>query len=70
MGGPKTTMEVATEEKLSVSLVSEMIDAVEAEGNVCRDDSSAAIAGGGRGTGVEVRWWPNSFVGYVWDGQE
>ncbi len=43
-----------------------MIDAAEQDGGVCRDDSSAAIVGGGSGTGVELRWWTNIFVGYNW----
>ncbi|KAJ3512696.1 hypothetical protein NLJ89_g3369 [Agrocybe chaxingu] len=67
MGGPKTTIEIATEEDLTVGLVTEMIDEVESDGGICRDDSSAAITGGGSGTGVEIRWWGNLFVGYVWD---
>ncbi|KAF8153765.1 vacuolar protein sorting-associated protein 36 [Crassisporium funariophilum] len=70
MGGPRTTMEISNEEGLTVGLVSEMIDAVEGDGGVCRDDGSTAMSGGGSGTGVELRWWANLFVGYVWDGQE
>jgi ESCRT-II complex subunit VPS36 len=70
MSGPRTTLEVSEEEHLTVALVAEMIDAAEQDGGVCRDDSSAAIVGGEVGTGVEVRWWTNVFVGYVWDGQE
>ncbi|KAF8963287.1 EAP30/Vps36 family-domain-containing protein [Flammula alnicola] len=70
MAGPKTTMEISAEESLTVALVSEMLDAAEQEGSVCRDDSSAAITGGGSGTGVELKWWTNLFVGYIWDGQE
>ena len=70
MSGPRTTLEIAEEEHLTVALVSEMIDAAEQDSGVCRDDSSAAIVGGDVGTGVEVRWWTNIFVGYIWDGQE
>ncbi|KAF9484811.1 vacuolar protein sorting-associated protein 36 [Pholiota conissans] len=70
MSGPRTTLEIAKEEDLTVALVSEMIDAVEQDSGICRDDSSAAIVGGDVGTGVEVRWWSNIFVGYIWDGQE
>jgi ESCRT-II complex subunit VPS36 len=70
MGGPKTTMEVSAEEGLAVALTTEMLDAVEQNGGVCRDDSSAACTGGGSGTGVEVRWWANLFIGYIWDGHE
>ena len=64
-------MDIATEEDLTVSLVAEMIDAVEQDGGVCRDDSgAAAISGNGSGTGVETKWWANLFMGYSWDGQE
>ena len=69
MMGPKTTIQLALEENLTVSLVAEMIDIGESEGDVCRDDASTAISGGGSGTGGEVRWWPNLFLGYTWDGQ-
>lgn len=69
ISGPRTTFEISREEQLTVALVAEMIDATEEDGGVCRDDSSAAIVGGGSGTGVEVRWWSNIFVGYIWDGQ-
>ena len=41
-------------------LVREMIGAVKADGEVCRDE-------GGAGGGGEVRWWVNVFRGYVWD---
>jgi len=71
IGGPKTTMEISAEEGLTVALTTEMLDAVEQDGGVCRDDSSAACTGGGgSGTGVELRWWTNLFLGYIWDGQE
>jgi len=59
----------ALEEDLPVGLVAEMIDAVEDDRQICRDDNGAAI-GGGSGTGSEIRWWANVFVGYRWDGQE
>ena len=58
------------EENLTVGLVSEMMDAVEVDGNVCRDDSSAAITGGGSVTVSELRWWGNLFIDYIWDGPE
>jgi len=66
--GPKSTMEVAGEEGITMGLAREMIAAVEEDGAICRD-------GGGGGVGVvvgggEVRWWVNVFRGYVWDGQE
>lgn len=70
IGGRKTTMEISAEEDLTVALTTEMLDAVEQDGGVCRDDSSAACTGGGSGTGVEIRWWANLFVGYIWDGQD
>ncbi|KAH6907276.1 EAP30/Vps36 family-domain-containing protein [Coprinopsis sp. MPI-PUGE-AT-0042] len=56
---------------LPVALVREMVESGEADGDFVRDDvGEAAIVGGGSGTGAEVRWWPNVFVGYAWDGQE
>jgi len=62
-------MDVAGEERLTVGLAREMIGAVEADGEVCRDDGGAGGGSGGVGGG-EVRWWVNVFRGYVWDGQE
>ena len=71
MNGPKTTTEIAAEsENLTVGLVTEMMDAVELDGAVCRDDSGSAIVGGGSGTIAELRWWGNLFVDYIWDGPE
>jgi ESCRT-II complex subunit VPS36 len=66
LAGPKTSMEVAQEERITVGLAGEMIGAMEGDGYVCRDDGSAVI----RGRGTELRWWPNVLMGYVWDGQE
>lgn len=60
-------MEIAAEENLTVSLVTEMMDAVEVDGTVCRD---AAITGSGSDTISEFRWWGNLFVDYIWDGPE
>ena len=69
--GAKTTLEIADFEKdLPVGLIADMVDAVEEDGWICRDDSNAAIVGGGSGTGSEIRWWANIFIGYQWDGQE
>jgi len=49
-------MEIAAEsENLTVGLVAEMMDAVELDGAVCRDDSGSAIVGGGSGTISELR---------------
>ncbi|KAG6896029.1 hypothetical protein C0992_010779 [Termitomyces sp. T32_za158] len=64
LAGPKTVTQVAQDEGITLGLATEMIAAVEAEGDICRDDGESAIAGGG-----EVRWWANMFVGYSWDGQ-
>lgn len=66
LSGPKTTTEIAQEENITVGLAAEMIAAVEADGDVCRDDPSTMIMGGGSG---EIRWWSSIFIGYVWDGQ-
>lgn len=64
--GPKTTIQIATQETISVALVAEMIESAEREGKVLRDE------GGGDGEsgigGKEIWWWPNYFKGYVWDG--
>ncbi|KAH7922486.1 hypothetical protein BV22DRAFT_1017196 [Leucogyrophana mollusca] len=69
MSGSQTTSQVAQEENITISLAGEMIEAVEADGEICRDDSAAAIKGGGSGSGTEIRWWNNVFREYVWDGQ-
>lgn len=68
--GPKSAMEVALEEGITVGLSSEMIAAVEADGSICRDDASTAIVGGGSTGGAELKWWANLFLNYVWDGQD
>ncbi|KAF7373152.1 Vacuolar protein-sorting-associated protein 36 [Mycena sanguinolenta] len=65
LSGPKTTTEIAREEHVTVGLAAEMIGAVEADGDICRDDEACAIQGGG----AEVRFWGNIFHGSVWDGQ-
>ncbi|KAI6012917.1 EAP30/Vps36 family-domain-containing protein [Pisolithus microcarpus] len=64
-----TTSQVAQEEKITISLTAEMIEAVEVDGVVCRDDERSAIRGGGSGSGSELRWTLNMFEEYVWDGQ-
>jgi ESCRT-II complex subunit VPS36 len=66
LGGPKTTMDVARDENMTVALAAEMIHAVENEGDVCRDDGM----NGGSGAAVEIKWWPNTFKGYEWDGHK
>ncbi|KAJ7159161.1 EAP30/Vps36 family-domain-containing protein [Mycena crocata] len=65
LAGPKTTTEVAQEERVTVGLAEEMIAAVEADGDICRDDEACMIRGGG----AEVRFWGNVFHGFAWDGQ-
>jgi ESCRT-II complex subunit VPS36 len=57
-------MEVAREENITVGLSAEMVAAVEADGDICRDDGGNGVVGG------ELKWWVNIFVGYVWDGQQ
>lgn len=64
--GGKTTSIIAQHEGLGLGLVWEMIQGVEQQGDVVRDEGSSA---GAWGEGSEVRWWANIFVGYVWDGQ-
>lgn len=54
---------------MTISLATEMILAVEADGVLCRDDEVSAIRGGGSGSGSELRWTLNKFEGYIWDGQ-
>lgn len=69
--GPKTTVQVAEQEGISVGLVTEMIGAAEREGKVVKDIESDWDAGGignGGGSAKEVTWWRNHFDGYVWDG--
>lgn len=62
-------MEVAQEDGVTVGLAGEMIEAVEGDGDVCRDDPGSSIKGSSGGGGAQVRWWANVFQGYVWDGQ-
>ncbi|KAI6125899.1 EAP30/Vps36 family-domain-containing protein [Pisolithus croceorrhizus] len=64
-----TTSQVAQEENITITLAAEMIEAVEVDGVVCRDDERSAIRGGGSGSGSELRWTLNTFEEYVWDGQ-
>ena len=74
--GPRTTIEVAQEEDLPIGLTQEMLDEVETDGEICRDDGGAGVdmfseslGGSEGGAGGEVRYWVNIFRGYVWDGQ-
>jgi len=69
-----STPQVAEEEGVAVGLAAEMVDAVEQDGTICRDDLACAIVGGGAGgaggAGVDVRWVVNEWAEYRWDGQE
>ncbi|KAH0834123.1 EAP30/Vps36 family-domain-containing protein [Lanmaoa asiatica] len=67
--GAQTTSQIAREENITVSLATEMILAVEADGVICRDDELSAIRGGGSGSGSELRWTLNRFEHYIWDDQ-
>ncbi|KAG8827397.1 hypothetical protein FRC19_003546 [Serendipita sp. 401] len=60
--GPKSLSQVAQQENLSIGLVAEMIGSAEREGSIIRDEEGASL--GAR----QVRWWPNVFDGYIWDG--
>ncbi|KAF8439946.1 EAP30/Vps36 family-domain-containing protein [Boletus edulis BED1] len=68
ISGGQTTSEIAREENITISLATEMILAVEADGEICRDDELSAIRGGGSGSGSELRWALNKFAHYDWDG--
>jgi len=63
-----TTSQIGQEENITISLASEMVEAVEADGLICRDDERSAIKGGGSGSGSELRWSLNIFPNYEWDG--
>lgn len=56
--GPKTLLEVAEQESVSIGLAGEMIASVEDDGRIVRDDA-------GRG---DLRWWTNELKSYEWDG--
>ena len=82
--GPRTTIEIAQEEDLPIGLTQEILDEVEMDGEICRDDGGAGVAlfaslsssastsadAWAASGGGEVRYWVNIFRGYVWDGQE
>jgi ESCRT-II complex subunit VPS36 len=70
MNGPRKLMEIATEEKISVALALELVDAVEQDGNICRDDASNAITGEAGVSFNEVLYYENVFRDYQWDGQD
>lgn len=67
ISGGQTTSQIAREENITISLATEMILAVEADGVICRDDELSAIKGGGSGS--ELRWTLNRFAYYNWDGE-
>ncbi|KAF8549397.1 hypothetical protein OG21DRAFT_1515242 [Imleria badia] len=67
ISGGQTTSQIAREENITISLATEMILAVEADGVICRDDELSAIKGGGSGS--ELRWTLNRFAHYNWDGE-
>ncbi|KAH8077386.1 EAP30/Vps36 family-domain-containing protein [Cristinia sonorae] len=69
LSGPRTTVEVAHEERLPIGLVQDMVDEVEEAGEICRDGGSGGGGGGIGVDGTEVWWCVNAFREYVWDGQ-
>lgn len=70
LNGPQTSAEIAQEEDITVGLAEGMIGAVEADGQVCRDDEASALNGRGSAVGV-IRWWPwTEFDSYNYDGQQ
>ncbi|KAI0668952.1 EAP30/Vps36 family-domain-containing protein [Trametes maxima] len=42
--GPRTTVEIAQEEDLPIGLTQEMVDEVERDGEICRDEGGAGVA--------------------------
>ncbi|KAJ3778927.1 EAP30/Vps36 family-domain-containing protein [Lentinula raphanica] len=71
LAGPKSTTEIAQEEGMTISLTAEMLDIVEEDGDICRDDGRSVIQENQGDVVVvgEVNWWANLFLGYTWDGQ-
>ncbi|KAJ4001799.1 vacuolar protein sorting-associated protein 36 [Lentinula boryana] len=72
LAGPKSTTEIAQEEGMTISLTAEMLNIVEEDGDVCRDDGRCVIQENSKDVLVlgEVNWWANLFLGYTWDGQQ
>ncbi|TRM69851.1 EAP30/Vps36 family-domain-containing protein [Schizophyllum amplum] len=66
-----TVTDIATKEQVTIALTQEMIEEIEAECGILRDDvsSCALVNERGIGWGADVRWWPNLLLHYVWDGQ-
>ncbi|KIY68325.1 vacuolar protein sorting-associated protein 36 [Cylindrobasidium torrendii FP15055 ss-10] len=70
LNGPKTTLNVAEEEGMTIALAEDMIAAVEANGQICRDDAASALTGPGNSGGI-IHWWSwATFSECVYDGQE
>ncbi|KZT58144.1 hypothetical protein CALCODRAFT_433101 [Calocera cornea HHB12733] len=55
---PATTVHIAREESISISLATELIESVEEAGAIVRDDAANG----------ELQWWVNEFDRFVWDG--
>ena len=68
--GPKTTADIAQEEGLAIGMAAEMVNAIENDGELCRDEEGAMISGGPAAGGGEVKWWINEFKAYTWDGDD
>ncbi|KAF8602215.1 hypothetical protein BDV93DRAFT_474783 [Ceratobasidium sp. AG-I] len=59
----RTTFQIAASAEgagVSLAMVQEMVECAEEDGSIARDTGA-----GGAG---EIRWLPNLFIGYVWDG--
>ena len=63
--GGRTTSEIALFEDLGLGMMWELIQSVEQDGEIVRDEGGG---GGAWSEGAEVRWWVNMFDEYVWDG--
>ena len=44
--GPRTTVEISQEEDLPIGLTQEMVDEVERDGEICRDDGGGGVRHG------------------------
>jgi ESCRT-II complex subunit VPS36 len=58
--GPITTGEMAQQDGISIGLAKEMVESVEADGEIVRDQG---------GTSEEIKWFVNILKGYEWDGE-
>lgn len=70
LNGPQTIGNIAKEEGITIALAEGMVDAVEADGQVCRDDAASAIRDPGHPGGIILWWSWASFSDYVYDGQQ